>query len=92
MATIVIRNVDDELHARLKASASDHGRSMEAEARARLRESLAVENPAPRQTLGEAVRAVFGPLGGVEFELPERGEFIERDPPDFSGPEWDRER
>ena len=38
MATIVIRNVDDELHARLKASASEHGRSMEAEARARLRE------------------------------------------------------
>jgi len=92
MATIVIRNVDDELHARLKASASDHGRSMDAESRARLREGLAVESPAPRQTLGEAVRAVFGPLGGVEFELPERGEFIERDPPDFSGPEWDRER
>ncbi len=92
MATIVIRNVDSELHARLKASASDHGRSMEAEARARLRESLLVESPASRQTLGEAVRAVFGPLGGVEFELPERGEFSDRDPPDFSGPEWDRDR
>jgi hypothetical protein len=36
------------------------------------------------------MRALFGPLGGVEFELPERGEIIERDPPDFSGPEWDR--
>jgi antitoxin FitA len=91
VATIVIRNVDDELHARLKASASDHGRSMEAEARARLRESLAGEPPPPRQTLGEAVRAVFGPLGGVEFELPDRNEFVERDPPDFSGPEWDRD-
>jgi antitoxin FitA len=83
--------VDDELHARLKASASDHGRSMEAEARARLRESLAGETPAPRQTLGEAVRAVFGSLGGVEFELPDRNEFVERDPPDFSGPEWERD-
>jgi hypothetical protein len=36
------------------------------------------------------MRALFGPLGGVKFELPERGEFIERDPPTFSGSEWDR--
>jgi plasmid stability protein len=90
MATIVIRNVEDELHARLKASASDHGRSMEAEVRARLRESLGAETVVPRQTLGEAMRALFGPLGGVELELPDRREFVERDPPDFSGPEWDR--
>jgi len=91
MPTLVIRNIDDDLHARLKASAKERGRSMEADVRARLRESLAAENPASGQTLGEAVRAVFGPLGGVEFELPERGEFMERDPPDFSGPEWARE-
>jgi len=90
MATIVIRNVEDELHAKLKASANQHGRSMEAEARARLRESLAAEAPVPRQTLGEAMRALFGPLGGVDLELPDRREFVERDPPDFSGPEWDR--
>jgi len=90
MATIVIRNVDAELHARLKALARGNGRSMEAEARARLCESIAAEAAAPRQTLGAAMRALFGPIGGVEFELPDRGEFIERDPPDFSGPEWDR--
>ena len=36
------------------------------------------------------MRALFGPLGGVELELPDRREFVERDPPDFSGPEWDR--
>jgi hypothetical protein len=65
---------------------------MEAEARARLWESITAEGAAPRQTLGAAMRALFGPLGGVEFELPNRGEFIERDPPDFSGPEWDRDR
>ena len=65
MPTLVIRNIDDDLHARLKASAKERGRSMEADVRARLRESLAAENPASGQTLGEAVRAVFGPLGGV---------------------------
>ena len=90
MATIVIRNLEDELHAKLKASASEHGRSMEAEARARLRESLAIDIPVPRQTLGEAIRALFGPIGGVDLEVPDRREFVERDPPDFSGPEWDR--
>ena len=91
MPTLVIRNIDDDLHSRLKASARERGRSMEADVRARLKESLVTEKPAPRQSLGDAVRAVFGPLGGVEFELPERGEFIERDPPDFSGPEWERD-
>jgi len=90
MATIVIRNVDAELHARLKAAARVNRRSMAAEVRARLRDSLAAETAASRETLGAAMRALFGPLGGVEFELPERGEFIERDPPDLSGPEWDR--
>ncbi len=64
---------------------------MEADVRARLIESLDAEDPTSGQTLAEAVRAVFGPVGGVHFELPERGEFFERDPPDFSGPEWDRD-
>ena len=63
---------------------------MEADARARLKESLAAEDPTYKLSLGEAVRAVFGPLGGVDFELAEQGEFFERDPPDFSGPEWER--
>jgi antitoxin FitA len=72
MVTMVIRNVDAELYSPLMAIARGNGRSMEAEAHARLRECPAAESPAPGQTLGEAVRAVFGPLGGVEFELPDR--------------------
>jgi plasmid stability protein len=87
--TIVIRNLDADLHARLKAKARERGRSMEADVRVRLAESLEEEDPSSNQTLWEAVSAVFGPLGGVDFELPDRGEFIEREPPDFSGPEWD---
>ncbi len=63
---------------------------MEAEAPARLRESLAAEDPASDMTLGAASRALFGPVGGVEFELPARSERIEREPPHFSGPEWAR--
>jgi hypothetical protein len=41
MATLVIRNVEDELHARLKAQAAAHSHSMEEEARLLLRQGLA---------------------------------------------------
>jgi antitoxin FitA len=41
MATLVIRNVEDELHARLKARAAAHSHSMEEEARLLLRQGLA---------------------------------------------------
>jgi len=79
MAALVIRNVDEELHGRPEAVAGCNARSIEAEVRPRLRESFATEFAAPRHTLGEVVRAVFGPLGGVEFELPERSEMLERE-------------
>jgi len=41
MATLVIRNVDDSVHARLKELAASHGRSMEEEARVLLRQGVA---------------------------------------------------
>ncbi len=86
VATLVIRNVEDALHVRLKARAAAQGRSMEEEARLLLREGLAAE-PAPAgETLASAMRALFQPLGGVEFPcVREPGH---RPPPDFSGPEW----
>ena len=40
MATLTIRDVDEELKARLRVRAAEHGRSMEAEVRAILRLSL----------------------------------------------------
>jgi antitoxin FitA len=87
MATLVIRNLDPALHARLKARAAGEGRSMEEEARRLLRDGLAVEPEAAEQTLGAAMRALFEPLGGLE--LPDIPREPARDPPDFSGPEWD---
>ena len=41
MATLVIRNVEDDLHIRLKSQAAAHRRSMEEEARILLRQGLA---------------------------------------------------
>jgi plasmid stability protein len=41
MAVLNIRNLPDEMHRRLRVRAAEHGRSMEAEARAILAEALA---------------------------------------------------
>ncbi len=88
MATLVIRNVEDELHMRLKSQAALHRHSMEEEARILLRQGLAVPTVAPPQGFGQAMRAIFEPLGG--FELPEFPPEPVREPPDFSGPDWDQ--
>jgi plasmid stability protein len=88
MATLVIRNLDSALHARLKTRAAAQGRSMEEEARLLIRDGLAAEPVPPEQTLGAAMRALFAPLGGMELPSDLR-EYGTRPPPDFSGPEWD---
>lgn len=71
MTTMTIRNIDDQLKARLQAQAATHGRSMEDEARDILHAALSI---APERTasLIDAIRARVAPLGGVELELPVR--------------------
>jgi len=70
VASITIRNLDDEVKARLRVRAAGHGRSMEEEARNILRE--AVERQAGPTDLAAAIRNRFLPLGGVELEAPRR--------------------
>jgi plasmid stability protein len=53
MATLNIRNLPDEVHRRLRIRAAEHGRSMEAEARAILTEACA-EQAATTQAEREA--------------------------------------
>lgn len=79
MATMTIRNLDDEVKRRLRIRAAEHNRSMEEEARTILRTALAV--PAPARNLADAIRARFAPLGGVELDIPARQ--LMRDPPHF---------
>ncbi|MGH2914649.1 MAG: FitA-like ribbon-helix-helix domain-containing protein [Solirubrobacteraceae bacterium] len=70
MATVTIRNLDDQLKHRLQLRAARHGRSMEAEARAIL--SAAVDEPDRPDNLVDALRERFASLGGVDLELPAR--------------------
>ena len=77
MASITIRNLDDDVKRRLRVRAAD--RSMEEEARLILRE--AVEHKEAPRNLASAIRARIAPLGGVDLELPPRGPM--REPPSF---------
>ena len=81
MASITIRNLDDELKTRLRVRAAEHRRSMEEEVRVILRDTVDGERAAPRD-LVKFTRECFASLGGVELELPPRGPM--REPPEFS--------
>lgn len=72
MANLTVRGLDDETHARLRVRAAQHGRSMEAEARTILRESV---SPAvPERGFGSRAHARFAEIGAVELELPDRAD------------------
>ncbi len=71
MASMTIRNIDDQLKARLRVQAALHGRSMEDEARDILRTALSAQ-PARAESLVEAIRGRIEPLGGVELAVPPR--------------------
>ena len=81
MASITIRNLDDDVKTRLRVRAAEHHRSMEEEVRIILREAVTDGNAGLRD-LAKFTRECFAPLGGVELELPPRGPM--REPPDFS--------
>ena len=80
MASITIRNLDDNLKRKLRLHAAYRNRSMGDEARDILRTALAQE-PAETRNLADAIRELVEPLGGIELELPPRGPMQE--PPNF---------
>lgn len=72
MATLTIRGLDDGTKARLRVSAAQHGRSMEAEVRCILEEALPTQQVS--DGLGSRIRARFSAVGGVDLDLPGRDE------------------
>ena len=81
MASITIRNLDDQVMTRLRVCAAEHHRSMEEEVLVILRDAVSHGRAGPRD-LAKFTRECFAPLGGVELEVPPRGPM--REPPDFS--------
>lgn len=70
MATITIRNLDDDLKAMLRLAAASHGRSKEEEARVIIREALTRQDK--EGGLGSRIHARFSAVGAAELGLPER--------------------
>ena len=90
MTSILIRNVDPVLHARLKARAAEHFRSLEEEARELLRVGLARQESRSVETLVELARRLFGPEHGADLNIPPRGGAPSSLPPDFMEPDTGR--
>ena len=79
MASITIRDLDDDVKLRLRTRAAGNGRSMEEEVRRILRDAVARE-PEP-ENLASFIRECFAPVGGMELALPPREPM--REPPTF---------
>jgi plasmid stability protein len=62
MAQLVVRNLDDEVKAKLRRRAEAHGHSMEEEVRAILRDAVK-EEVRPRGGLGTEIAALFRGIG-----------------------------
>lgn len=72
MATLTIRDFDDELKAALRVRAAEHGRSMEAEVRAILRAALT--KPSSSVGTGTWIRQHFAGADDLADALPARTE------------------
>ena len=72
MASITIRNLDDQIKEQLRIVAAHNGHSMEEEARLILGRALATVDRAGG--LGSRIRSRFGEWGGIDLDLPERRE------------------
>ena len=79
MASLTIRNLDISLKSQLRQRAALHGRSMEAEARIILAQSLNV--PSGEQNLAATIQARFKALEVESLPIPARQPV--RNPPEF---------
>jgi plasmid stability protein len=71
MATLTIRNLDDDLKSRLRIRAARHDRSMEEEARSILRDALSHSKDVREEAgIATRIRNRLSHVGGVELDLP----------------------
>jgi plasmid stability protein len=81
MAQFVVRNIENEVKARLQRRAKRHGRNMEEEVREILRDAVKEEG-SPAGGLGTEIARLFAKVG-LEADIPElRGHKIK--PPSFA--------
>lgn len=69
MATLTIRNLNEETKAKLRQIAAKHGHSMEEEARRILNRAVSQEG---KKGLGTEITEMFAEIGGVDLPIPPR--------------------
>lgn len=73
MGTLTVRNIDDDVKAQLRRRAAANGRSLEAEVRAALSESVGREpRPKTGADLWRRIREIVEPVGGIRLDIPPR--------------------
>ena len=77
MASITIRQLEENTKRKLRMRAARHGRSMEQEAREILKSALSQPEEQSKD-LVESIRRRFAKYGGVDLKIPPRGPI--RDP------------
>lgn len=70
MATLTIRQLNEQTHARLRSRAAKHGRSVEAEVRAILDAAANL----PEENILLALHNTFAEAGNVDLQIPERND------------------
>ncbi len=69
MTMLTIRNLDENVKARLRRRAAENSRSMEAEARALLAAALSNSAPAKRSTTASSIARFRKAIRGLEVDL-----------------------
>jgi antitoxin FitA len=72
MATLTIRNLNDDVKQRLRVQAAQHGHSMEEEVRTILQASVEQSREAKPGGLATRLTELFKNVDTTGFELPER--------------------
>jgi len=73
MAQLVVRNLEDDVKAKLQERAKQHGRSTEEEVREILRNAVRIE-PNETEPLGKRLRTLFADIGLEEDIVEWRGQ------------------
>ncbi len=84
MASLTVRNIDDDIKKRLRIRAAERGRSMEDEVRRILKDAVDRDPP---KNLADLALEIFGPKQGLELEAHPHVE--PRDAPAFNLPDFD---
>ena len=87
MASITVRNLDDELKRKLRIRAAEHGCSLEQEVRNILGDAvnggIEAGAEAEEKGFGTVLYELFAPVRGIELPLEPRGSMPSREPPRF---------